>query len=57
MCSHRGHRALAFQDYYDWWAANGEVAHAGKGFLIDPEDHDSHHIFFDDNINVLAELS
>ncbi len=42
----RGHRCLALQDYYEWWAANGEVAHAGKPLVIDPEDPTHHHIFF-----------
>ena len=53
VCGHHsGHRTLALRDCYDWWALNGEVAHAGKPLVIDPDDALVHHIFFDDNVNV-----
>ena len=40
---------LAIQDDYRTWNQAGEISEAGKPLYIDPSDHFTQHIFFDDN--------
>lgn len=42
--------AFAIRDDWPWWRQHGEVATAGKIFVIDPSDAGCHQIFFDDNV-------
>ncbi|OMJ88502.1 hypothetical protein SteCoe_9536 [Stentor coeruleus] len=43
--------SLAINDDYFYWHYNGEKGEYGKLLLIDEDDYETQHIFFDDNIN------
>ena len=40
---------MAIQDDFEFWHSHDYKRHAAKLLMIDQKDHDTHHIFFDDN--------
>lgn len=43
---------MAIQDDYDFWLSTDFLKHGGKMLLVDPNDPETLHIFFDDNAGV-----